>query len=190
MKTIDKLHNIETAPEGSRALLKGSVADFGMLPNLHAVMAESPELLEAYKNLHKLFQQTSFSATEQTVIWQTINVAHGCHYCVAAHTAIGLMTKVDGELIEALRNQEKLADAKLQCLHETTLELVERRGYLSESSFQAFEQAGYTQKHLLEIILGIGQKVISNYVNHQAETPVDAPFQKYAWQPTAPNADG
>ena len=33
--------------------------------------------------------------------------------------------------------------------------------------------------HLLEIILGVSQKVMSNYVNHLAQTPVDAAFNKF-----------
>ncbi|MEM8704229.1 MAG: carboxymuconolactone decarboxylase family protein, partial [Pseudomonadota bacterium] len=63
------LHTRETAPEDSRALLDNSLKAFGMIPNLHAVMAESPEHLEAYQKLHELFQQTSLSVVEQTVVW-------------------------------------------------------------------------------------------------------------------------
>ena len=51
------LHTIDTAPEAARPLLKESAKAFGRIPNLHAVMAESPEHLEAYKNLHELFER-------------------------------------------------------------------------------------------------------------------------------------
>ncbi|MCV5838426.1 carboxymuconolactone decarboxylase family protein, partial [Escherichia coli] len=67
-------------------MIENSVKAFGMLPNLHAVMAEAPTLLEGYQVVHELFQQTSFNAEELTVVWQTINVEHGCHYCVPAHS--------------------------------------------------------------------------------------------------------
>ena len=43
-----KVHTIESAPEESKPMLEASVKAFGMKPNLHAVMAESPALLEAY----------------------------------------------------------------------------------------------------------------------------------------------
>ena len=59
-----KIHSIETAPEGSKESLKGSVEAFGMLPNLHGVLSESPKALEAYKALHQLFQATSFDNEE------------------------------------------------------------------------------------------------------------------------------
>ncbi len=71
-----------------------------MLPGLHAVLAGSPQALEAYKLLHDLFEDSSFNAEELTVVWQTINVEHECHYCVPAHTAIAYMMEVDSTLIE------------------------------------------------------------------------------------------
>jgi hypothetical protein len=34
---------------------------------------------------------------------------------------------------------------------------------------------------MLEIVLGLAQKTISNYVNHLARTPVDKQYEKYTW---------
>lgn len=177
-----ELHTQSTAPENSKPLLDNSVKAFGMVPNLHAVMAESPALLDGYQQLHTLFQQTSFDADELTAVWQTINVEHDCHYCVPAHTAIAGMMKVDGAITDALRNQTPMPTAKLQALHVATLALVRNRGQLSDEEIATFFEAGYERRHLLEIVLGIAQKVMSNYVNHLAETPIDPPFQAFAWQ--------
>lgn len=175
-------HTIETAPLESQPLIENSVKAFGRLPGLHKVMAESPQLLEGYQVLHKLFQDTSFDAEELTVVWQTINVEHECHYCVPAHTGIANMMKVDPALTEALRNEAPMPTAKLQALHDTTLAMVRSRGNLSEQEVEAFFAAGYGPKQLLEIILGLSQKVMSNYVNHLAQTPVDEVFKVYAWE--------
>ena len=152
-----------------------------MIPNLHGVLSESPEALEAYKTLHGLFQNTSFNAEELTVVWQTINVYHECHYCVPAHTAIAGMMKVDEKITEALRNETELPTKKLQVLHETTLALVDGRGIISKDQLAAFFVEGYENKQVLEILVGISQKVISNYTNHVAKTPVDEPFKSFAW---------
>jgi alkylhydroperoxidase family enzyme len=177
-----QLHDQETAPESSKPLLADSLTSFGMIPNLHAVMAESPAVLQSYQFLHDQFQKTSFNAEELTVIWQTINVEHECHYCVPAHTGIANMMNVDADITEALRNCTTLPSSKLQTLHETTLELVRERGRLSESTLTEFAEAGYEQRHLLEIILGLSQKVLSNYINHLSNTPIDKAFQAFAWQ--------
>ena len=82
------LHDKQSAPAESTALLDVSINAFGMVPNLHAVMAEAPGLLEGYQRLHQLFLDSSFDDEETTVVWQTINVEHACHYCVPAHTVL------------------------------------------------------------------------------------------------------
>lgn len=145
----------------------------GVIPGLYAVMAESPEILKAYTQLHQLFTATSFDAEELTGVWQTINVKHECTYCVPAHTSIAHSMKVSPELTEALRNQKPMPTKKLQSLHDFTLAIVRQRGNVTEEQMNAFFAAGYAQQQVLEIILGLSQKVISNYVNHVAETPVD-----------------
>ena len=88
------LYNLETASEAAKALFEKSMKTFNMIPNLHAVMAEAPALLDSYQQAHNLFQSTSFNADELTVVWQTINVEHKCHYCTPAHTAIAHMMGV------------------------------------------------------------------------------------------------
>ncbi|PQJ18681.1 MULTISPECIES: carboxymuconolactone decarboxylase family protein [Nonlabens] len=179
---ILEIHTIESAPEKSKALLEKSQKAYGYVPNLHGVLAESPNLLEAYQNLHELFASSSFNDEELTVVWQTINVEHECHYCVPAHTAIAKAMKVDDEIIEALRNESELPSAKLETLRDTTLAIVRNRGFIDEKTLQDFYAAGYNQKNLLDIILGLSQKVISNYTNHIAETKLDEGFAKFDWK--------
>lgn len=174
-----EMYTKDNAPEKSKPLMEDSLKVFGFVPNLHGVMAEVPGMLSTYKDLHDEFQATSFDAEELTVVWQTINVEHECHYCVPAHTGIAHMMKVDTAIIDALENKTALPTKKLQTLHETTLALVRNRGHLSESELAAFFEAGYERRNLLEIVLGLTQKVMSNYVNHLAETPVDEPFQQF-----------
>ncbi|MFT6900972.1 MAG: alkylhydroperoxidase family enzyme [Colwellia sp.] len=173
------LYTADNASEAAKPLLANSVAAFGMLPNLHAVMAEAPTLLEGYQVLHELFQKTSFNAEELTVVWQSINVEHNCHYCVPAHSAIAAAMKVDQSIVDALVNKTALANPKLEALRETTLAMARERGVISDAQIETFFAAGYGKQQLLEIILGLSQKVISNYTNHLANTPVDNAFKKY-----------
>ncbi|WP_405208036.1 carboxymuconolactone decarboxylase family protein [Aquimarina sp. LLG6339-5] len=180
--TTLKVNTIESAPEESKASLEQSVKAFGMLPGLHAVLASAPEVLEAYKTLHSAFQNSSFNAEELTVVWQTINVEHECHYCVPAHTGIAHMMKVDSALTEALRNRTAMPNEKLQVLHDFTLKVVRNRGHVTQEDLNTFYAAGYGERQVLEVILGLSQKVISNYTNHIANTPVDEAFQKFAWE--------
>lgn len=175
------IHSIESAPTESKPFLEKSFKANGRVPGLHGVLASSPGLLGAYQHLHEQFVNSSFDNEELTVVWQTINVEHECHYCVPAHTGIANLMKVDPTLTEALRNSEPMPNDKLQALHDTTLSMVRNRGQLSEAEVNNFYAAGYGEQQLLEIILGLSQKVISNYTNRIAETPVDTVFEKFAW---------
>tara|TARA_R110002124_G_scaffold165023_1_gene332366 strand:+ start:145 stop:696 length:552 start_codon:yes stop_codon:yes gene_type:complete len=179
--TTLKVHTIESAPEASKPLLEASQKAYGMIPGLHGVLAAAPGILEGYQKLHELFVNTSFNEEELTVVWQAINVEHACHYCVPAHTGIAHMMKVDNDIIESLRNETPLTNPKLESLRTFTLSLVRNRGNVSQADLEAFYTAGYGEQQVLEIILGLSQKVISNYTNHIANTPVDAAFQKFAW---------
>ncbi|MFD2529896.1 carboxymuconolactone decarboxylase family protein [Polaribacter marinaquae] len=179
--TTLKIHNIESAPADAKPLLENSQKAYGMIPGLHGVLAGSPQILQAYQTLHELFTQSSFNEEELTVVWQAINVEHSCHYCVPAHTGIANMMKVDENITEALRNETPLESSKLEALRTMTLAIVKNRGNVTQADLDAFYVAGYQEKHVLDIILGLSQKTISNYTNHIANTPVDAAFEKFAW---------
>ena len=175
------LHDKQSAPAESTALLDVSINAFGMVPNLHAVMAEAPGLLEGYQRLHQLFLDSSFDDEETTVVWQTINVEHECHYCVPAHTGIAKSMKVDDAITDALRDETPLPTAKLEALRDFTLSVVRDRGNVNDDAVQTFLDAGFTKRQVLEVVLATTQKVMSNYTNHLANTPIDKPFQKFEW---------
>ncbi|MEM9726017.1 MAG: carboxymuconolactone decarboxylase family protein [Pseudomonadota bacterium] len=177
-----KLYSDMDAPAASKALLEKSRAGFGRIPNLHAVMAEAPGLLEAYQKTHQLFMQSSFDKDEQTVVWQTINIEHDCRYCVPAHTAVAEGMGVSAALSDALRESAPLPTPRLEALRSFTLKLVRARGKLGDRDVAAFLEAGFTRRQILEVILCLSQKVMSNYTNHIADTPLDAPFQKFFWK--------
>lgn len=174
-------HDLDTAPEASKPLLENSQKAFGRLPGLHKVLAESPQAYEAYQLLHKLFTETDFDADELTVVWQSINVEHSCHYCVPAHTGIAKMMKVSEEITNALRNETPLPIAKLEALRTFTIQMVRERGNATDAQIETFFSAGYSHRAVLDVILGIAQKTMSNYVNHVAVTPVDEVFHPLKW---------
>ena len=175
-------HDLDTAPEASMPLLEQSQKAFGRLPGLHKVLAESPQAYEGYQVLHKLFTETDFDAEELTVVWQAINVENECHYCVPAHTGIAKMMKVSDEISDALRNETALPTPKLEALRTFTVQMFRQRGNVSDDQMKAFFDAGYGHRAVLDVILGMAQKTMSNYVNHVAQTPVDDVFKPLAWE--------
>lgn len=174
-------HTIDTAPEGSKALLESSKNAYSFIPNLHGTMAEAPALLEGYKTLAGIFDKTDLSETERQIILMTNNRLNGCDYCMAAHTTISKMANVPADVIDALRNDTPIANEKLEALRTFAAVIHETRGWPTEEQLAAFTQAGYSQQTVLEIILGTSLKVMSNYTNHIAETEIDSAFAPNAW---------
>ncbi len=88
---------------------------------------------------------------------------------------------VDDAISEALRNETPLPSPRLEALRTFTIAVVRSRGLVDKHALADFLEAGFTQRQVLEVILGTAQKVMSNYTNHLADTPIDKPFQTFAW---------
>ena len=59
--------------------------------------------------------------------------------------------------------------------------VVDKRGWATEDDVQAFLAAGFGRQQVLEVILGVAFKTISNYTNHLVDTPLDEAFAGQAW---------
>lgn len=174
-------HTIESAPEVSNKLLTGVKKQLGFVPNLYSGMAEAPALLEGYLTLSGIFDKSDLSATERQIILLANNRLNGCNYCMAAHTTIAQGANVPDEIIEGLRNGTPLANEKLQALRHFAERVNKTRGWVEQAELDALFAAGYSKQTVLEVILGTGMKVLSNYFNHMAQTPVDQAFESNAW---------
>lgn len=175
------VHSVESAPVASRDLLKAAGSKFGFVPNLLGMFANAPALLEGYLTLAGIFDKTSLSPTERQVVLLAASFENGCEYCMAAHSAIAGMQKIDQGVIGALRDGHPIAHAKLEALRSFTAEAVRTRGWPSTEAVARFIGAGYTPAQALEVVLGIGVKTLSNYANHLAATPLDDAFAPVKW---------
>jgi len=174
-------HRVESAPEAAKPLLEQSLARYKFIPNLHAVMAEAPQLLAAYQQVGDLYSKTSLTVLEQQIVLLSINRENDCRYCMAAHSAIANLKKMPADILRALREGRPLDDRKLQALRAFAETMTVTRGWPDEGALEALLQAGYSKQQLLEVILALGYKVMSNYVNHLAETELDESFKPFVW---------
>lgn len=179
------VHTPDTAPQAAKETLDQVARAYGFLPNLIGLMAEAPALAKSYFHLAGLFEETSFSPTERQIVLLTTSYENACDYCVAAHTVIADMQKVPQPVVEAIRNGTPIADPKLELLRRFTAEVVTSRGRPSDELSHAFLAAGFSRAQILEVILGVGLKTISNYTNHIARTPVDRAFSGAVWSKAA-----
>ena len=187
MKTFP-VHSIESAPESSVPFLEQTNKKFGFVPNLIGIMASSSAVTEAYLAVDDIFSRSSLTPTEQQIVLLTISHFHECRYCVAAHTAISGMLNVEPAIVNAIRENLPLSDPKLQVFREFALAIVENRGWVSDELKSNFISAGYTQGNMLDILVGVAQKTLSNFTNHLASTPLDSQFAQAEWEPNKKTA--
>lgn len=168
---------LETASAEARPTLEKVQAKYGFIPNLMGTLANAPAVLDGYVALAGQFDQTSFTPRERQLILLTASVENDCNYCAAAHSTIAKsMLKVDADIVAAIRSASPLADAKLNALVNLVREIVTTRGHGTPATIEAFIAAGYTQPQLLEILLGVSLKVMSNYLEHLSPVEIDGAF--------------
>jgi uncharacterized peroxidase-related enzyme len=177
-----KIHSNDSAPAGSVELLAGAQKAYGFIPNLLGILAESPSALNAYMTASRIFDQSSFSAAERQIVILAASRVNNCEYCVSAHSAIAGLQKVPDEVVEAIRDGQEISDSKLQSLRVFAERVVEKRGWVSDEDIRDFLNVGYTKAQILEVIQGVSFKILSNYINHIAGTPLDDAFSARAWQ--------
>lgn len=176
-----KTYAVEDAPAGSKELLAAANNKYGFVPNLLGTMAEAPSLLKAYMTLSGIYEESSLNASERQVVLLAASRVNGCEYCVAAHTVIASMQKVPSEVVASVREGGPVSDGRLEALRAFAEAVTESRGWPSEAQTKALLAAGYDRRQILEIVLGVGLKTLSNYTNHIAGTALDAAFSQAAW---------
>ena len=154
----------------------------GFLPNLFAKMAEAPALLEAYQTLDEIFSRTSLTPAQQQVALLAISSVNGCQFCVAAHTGGAQAVKVSKGDIEKLRELKNPDDLELKAVSRFVKHLVEARGWAAEDEVEAFLEAGFEKQQLLELVIAVSLKTLSNFTNHIAGTPLNEELKSLEWQ--------
>jgi uncharacterized peroxidase-related enzyme len=177
-----EIHTIQTAPETSKPVLIEAEKKYRFVPNLFGVFAESPLAVNAYLRLSGLIQsQSSLSPQEQQVVMLAVSFENGCDYCMAAHSAGAAMAQTPPDVIQALRDGKWPGDSKLAALVAFARAVVQQRGWVNDADTSAFLAAGYTRAQILDVIVIVALKTISNYTNHVAHTPLDAAFTGQKW---------
>lgn len=184
MKNGFVVHELADAPEASRPILQAVKAAWGFAPNLHRTLAESPVALEAYGALWSLFDKTAFTPVERNVAYLAIIYENGCEYCMAGHTGLSKTAGVKAEHVAAMREGQPIDHPKLEALRRFASLITRERGRVAEAEVAAFKAAGFTNAHVLDLLVGAATKLISTYANHLAGTPNDAFMAGSEW--TAP----
>ncbi|MFC4220777.1 carboxymuconolactone decarboxylase family protein [Flagellimonas marina] len=172
MSTINVLKREEVSPT-NQAIFDNLEKALGFVPNLYATYAHSENALGNYLTFANA--KTSLKAKEKEVVNLAVSQANNCLYCLSAHTAIGKMNGFTDEQILELRAGKASFDAKLDALARLAKNITERRGATDAQVLNNFFAAGWTKENLIDTIVLVGDKTISNYINNTTEIPIDFP---------------
>ncbi len=166
----------ETISETNQVLFSTLEKSVGFVPNMYAVFAHSPTALEDYLALQN--RKTSLSFKEKEIINLIVSQLNGCDYCKSAHTEMGKMAGFTDEEILEIRKGNIRFDSKLNELLSLTKKIVEQKGKVSDRKLSHFFEAGYTTENLVDIVIAIGDKIITNYLFALVKVPIDFPIAK------------
>ncbi len=145
----------------------------GFVPNLFATYAHSENALGNYLALSGA--KTSLNAKQKEVVNLAVSQVNDCIYCLSAHTAIGKMNGFSEDQILELRAGRASFDNKLDALARLARNITQNRGATNADVLDNFFNAGWTKENLIDTIVLVGDKTISNYLHRTTDVPVDFP---------------
>jgi uncharacterized peroxidase-related enzyme len=172
MKTVNVPTRAQVAP-ANQAIFDKLQSQLGFVPNLYATFAHSDTALGTYLALQGA--KSSLSAKEREVINLVVSQVNECQYCLAAHTALGKMNGFSDVQILEIRRGRAGFDHRLDALAQLVRSVAVNRGKVDATTLDRFHAAGYSEAHLVDTLMVVGDKVISNYLHSVTQVPVDFP---------------
>jgi uncharacterized peroxidase-related enzyme len=158
---------------GNQAIFDNLQSALGFVPNLYATFAHSETALGDYLALQN--RKSTLSGKEREIINLVVSQVNDCIYCLSAHTAVGKMQGFSEEQIISIRKGSTLSDAKFDALANLVRSVAVGRGKPDPATVAAFFAAGYTKANLIDVVIVIGDKIITNYLHGITEVAVDFP---------------
>lgn len=157
----------------NQVLFDGLEKGLGMVPNLYATLAHSEHALASYLAFQNA--KSSIKGKAREVVNLVVSQVNRCAYCLAAHTALGKRVGFSEEEIVEIRRGAASFDPKLDVLAKLVKNIVVERGHADPERVQAFLDAGWTRENLVDAIVLIGDKTVTNYLHGTTQVPVDFP---------------
>ena len=172
MKTIT-VPSYEQVSPANQAIFDNLKKGLGFVPNLYATFAHSEMALGTYLTLQNA--KSSLSPKAREVINLVVSQVNHCAYCLAAHTALGAKVGFSPEQILEIRRGTAGFDARLDALARLVRHVTLERGHADPALLQAFFAAGWTEGNLIDALVVVGDKMVSNFLHGVTQIPVDFP---------------
>ena len=166
--------NRDDTHPSTKPILDNVFGVLGFVPNLHRLMANSPNTLAAWAAFQGNLAKTLDVKTRDGIALAVSEVNH-CGYCVAAHSWVALNK---AKIAPAEINQNRRgtsSDPKRAAAIHFAKEVVEMRGNVSDREIEKVKAAGWTDGEIVDIVALVAQFSMTNMLNNVAGTHVDFP---------------
>jgi uncharacterized peroxidase-related enzyme len=174
MTKIFNVPTIDQVSEANQGIFENLKKALSFVPNLYATFAHSDTALGTYLNLQNA--KSSLSAKEREVINLVVSQVNECKYCLSAHTVLGKMVGFTDEQVLEIRHGKASFDSKLDALAKLVKDVVIQRGHADQVYIDSFFAAGWTDANLVDVLMVVGDKIISNFLHGVTKIPVDFPL--------------
>lgn len=172
MTTVN-VPTFDSVSPANQALFNNLKKGLGFVPNLYATIAHSDNALTTYLALQNA--KSSLSVKAREVVNLAVSEVNQCAYCLAAHSVIGKMVGFTEDQILQIRAGVAPFDARLDALARLVRNVALQRGHADDAVLQAFFEAGWNAGNLVDVMVVIGDKTVSNYLHSTTKIPVDFP---------------
>ena len=172
MKTFSVPSRDQVNPD-NQAIFDNLNKGLGFVPNLYATFAHNDTALGDYLTFQN--RKSTLKAKEKEVINLVVSQVNDCRYCQSAHTALGKMNGFTDEQILEIRSGSAAFDSKLNALAQFVKNITLNRSKPDAAVTEALFKAGYNEANLIDIIIVIGDKFITNFVHGVTNIPIDFP---------------
>ncbi len=159
--------------ENNQAIFDKLQIALGFVPNMYAYYAKNDTALADYLAFQN--RKSTLKAKEKEVINLVVSQYNGCRYCQSAHTTIGKMNGFTDEQTLEIRRGTASFDTKLDALAKLTYSIIANTGNATPDVKDAFFAVGYTEANLIDVVMVMGDKTVSNYIHNLAGFEIDFP---------------
>jgi len=169
-------HTVEDAPVASRPFLQNLIqsSPTGRFLNAHAQMAHSPAVLAGYTSLRAVIAK--HGTLDPKVGW-ALNLATaatvGNDYMIGIASRFARMNGWTEAQISALRAGTTTGDRKIDALSGLVREAAANSGNVTDATWKAAQQAGWSDEHLTEAFAFLGLTMFTGYFLNYAQTDTD-----------------
>jgi uncharacterized peroxidase-related enzyme len=161
--------------DASTLLLNAVEKKLGTVPNMFSTFAHSSAALKGYLDLSDNLENGILTTQQREIISLAVAQYNRCQYCISAHS---LMAKgaglTDGEISKARDGSSN--NSLNHAIASFALKITELRGVISDDTYNHFAGLGLSSELMIEVVANVTLNLLTNYVNHLADTEVDFPL--------------